>query len=300
MPRISAESDGSDDLRFQQKVWEGQSGLGGRRQTYRRERKAGLGLKVVVPLLLLAVAGYHVAKNTELGDDLSPPVTLKRQAISVAVPEAPLDFAPPSPARGKSAAASRAHTPESRAAEISEAALSVKPPSPSAERRKAPSSAEALAPAVAPAATLPPAHDFASGVAPLDTSQTAVVTTVEPKPLSPATPPLARIRITQSLACQVVEARQCISKQSVFTLNEHNNPHIWMNVRSQSLPHVLKHIYYHEGRKYAEIPLVIKYPHMRTWSNVTLQSPTRVGSWRVEIVTEDGHLLDQVMFRVTP
>ncbi len=299
MSKKNVEFDETDDPWFQQKVWELRSNLPGRRQTYRKKRKAGLGLKVLAPLLLLAAVGYHVAKNMELGDDQSPPVTLKKQAISVAVPQAPLaplDFAPPSSAQGKSATASRANPPESHAAEISETSLAVKAPSPAAELGKALSSAVALAPAVAPATTLPPAHDPASGGAPLDTPKTAVA----PKPSSPATPPSARIQITQSLACLEVEARQCIGDQSVFALNKNNNPHIWMDVRSQDLPYVLKHVYYHEDRKYAEIPLVIKYPRMRTWSNVTLQSPTRVGSWRVAIVTEDGNLLDQVTFRVTP
>ncbi len=293
MPIKSAEFDEIDDLL--------RSSLVGHGQTYRRKRKAGLGFKVLAPLLLVAAVGYYVAENTEIGDD-SPPVTLKKQAISVAVPQAApalLDFALPSSAQRKSADASRANPP-AHPAETSEASLSVKAPSQAAELGKALFSAEALAPAVVPATTLLPAHDPASAVVPLDTPKTAMVTAAEPKPSSPATPPLARNQITQSLACRVVEARQCIGDQSVFALNEHNNPHIWMDVHSQSLPYVLKHIYYHEGRKYAEIPLVIKYPRMRTWSNVTLQSPTRVGSWRVEIVTEDGKLLDQVAFRVTP
>ncbi|MCZ6677186.1 MAG: hypothetical protein O7E52_08045, partial [Candidatus Poribacteria bacterium] len=255
----NAEFDEIDDPRHQQKLWELRSSLLGHRQTYGRKRKAGLGFKVWVPLLLLATVGYHVAKNAGIRG-APPPLPLKKQAISVALPKAPLDFALLASAREVSAATNRASTPEFRAAETSAASLSVRVWSPAAERGKALSSAETLAPEVAPATTLPSAHGPTSGVAPLATPKTAVVTAAGSKPSSPATPPLSGIEIIQSLACLEVEARQCIGDQSVFALNEHNNPHIWMNVHSQSLPYVLKHIYYHEGRKYTEIPLVIKYP----------------------------------------
>jgi hypothetical protein len=290
------EYDGTNDVSFQQKRWERQTDLPFRRQSDWRKRKAGLGFKLLL-LLLVAVAGYYVTDNTRLGDDPLPQVTLKRQAILEAIPEAPLDVTPPSSAGEKSAATSQAQTTAFRAAELSGASLSVKVLSPAPVSEKARSSEEARVRAVSPPTTLLPAH----GPAPrLDTPKTTVVMAVAPKPLSSSTPPFADIQITQSLACLEVEARQCIGDRSVFALHEHNNPHIWMNVHSQSLPFVLKHIYYHEGRKYAEIPLAIKYPRMRTWSNVTLQSATHVGSWRVAIATEDGDLLEQVMFRVTP
>jgi hypothetical protein len=73
-----------------------------------------------------------------------------------------------------------------------------------------------------------------------------------------------------------------------------------MIVYSHKLPYVLTHVYYHEGRRYTEVPLAITYRRMRTWSRVTLQSPTQMGSWRVDIITDDGTVIDQVAFRVTP
>lgn len=289
----------ANDLRFQQKVGELRSNLTDRQQTYQRKRKVSLGIKVLAPLLLAAV-GYYVTRNTAFRDQLSPSVAPVKQEISATVPQTPLNVTLPSPARGKSAATSRANTPEPPTADIPEASLSVKTLPPVVEVGKALSSTETPAPAVAPTEILLPADVPTPDVAPLEIPKTAVVAVAGPEPSSPAPPPLAHIRIAQRLACLGVEARQCIGAQSVFTLNQHNNPHIWMDVRSQSLPYVLKHVYYHEGRKYSEIPLAIKYPRMRTWSNVTLQSPIHVGSWRVEIATEDGTVLDQVMFHVTP
>jgi hypothetical protein len=275
----------ANELRFQQKVGELRSNLTDRQQTYQRKSKVNLGIKVLASLLLAAV-GYYITENAALRDQPSPPVAPAKQEISAMVPQTPLNVTLPSPARGQSAATSRANTPEPPTASIPEASLSAKALSPVVEVEKVLSFAETPAPALVPAETLLPADVPTPGVALLEIPKAAVVVAAGPEPSSPAAPPLAHIRIAQ--------------RQSVFALNQHNNPHIWMDVRSQSLPYVLKHVYYHEGRKYFEIPLAIKYPRMRTWSNITLQSPTQVGSWRVEIVTEDGTVLDQVMFRVTP
>jgi hypothetical protein len=279
------EFDGTDEASFQRKQWELSSDLPSRRQRYWKRRKAGLGFKVLV-LLLVAVAGYYVTDNTQLGDGSWLPATLKRQTILEGI------------SKEKSAAASHANPPEPHAAVSSETSLSVNVPFPAAALAKARSSEEAIAPAVLPGEILPLAADPVSTVVPLIAPKDAVA--AAPQLSSPVTPPSVPVRITQSLACRSVEARRCIGKRSVFTLHEHNSPYIWMNVYSQALPYVLKHIYYHDGEKYVEIPLTIKYPRTRTWSNVTLQSPTHVGSWQVAIVTEDGDLLDQVKFQVVP
>lgn len=110
----------------------------------------------------------------------------------------------------------------------------------------------------------------------------------------------AQIRIGQSLSCRGVRAHQCRQPQSSFALHEHNQPHVWMVVYSQTVPHTLTHVYYHEDQKYCEVPLGIAHPRTRTWSRVTLDRPTHLGAWRVEIVAEDGEVLDRVAFRVSP
>jgi hypothetical protein len=37
---------------------------------------------------------------------------------------------------------------------------------------------------------------------------------------------------------------------------------------------------------------------MRTWSNITLKNPNFIGSWRVDIVTEEEAILVQKTFEV--
>jgi hypothetical protein len=106
-------------------------------------------------------------------------------------------------------------------------------------------------------------------------------------------------RIDQNLVCSGIKARNCIVRQSDFVLRNGQNPHVWMEVFSDSVPYLLKHVYYHEGRKYVEVPLTIKYSRMRTWSYITLKDLDQVGSWHVEIVAEDGTVLGRADFNVT-
>jgi hypothetical protein len=105
-------------------------------------------------------------------------------------------------------------------------------------------------------------------------------------------------RITQLLVCSGVKDRNCIVRHSDFVLRKGQNPHVWMEVFSDSVPYVLKHVYYHEGRQYVEVPLTIKYRRMRTWSFITLKDLDQVGSWHVEIVAEDGTVFGRAEFKV--
>lgn len=122
-----------------------------------------------------------------------------------------------------------------------------------------------------------------------------------------ATPPASSVgslsrygtRIAQNLVCSGVKGRNCDVPRSVFPLNKNRKPHAWMEVCSDSVPYKLKHVYYHEGRKYVEVPLKIEYRRMRTWSNINLKNSNFAGSWHVETVAEDGTILGRVDFKVT-
>jgi hypothetical protein len=132
----------------------------------------------------------------------------------------------------------------------------------------------------------------------METQETAGINSATPPPSSVGTLLPHRTRITQNLVCSGVKARKCVAPKSVFLLNENRNPHVWMEVYSDSVPYTLKHVYYHEGRKYVEVPLKIEYRRMRTWSYITLKDSPRVGSWHVDTVDEDGTVLGRVDFKV--
>ncbi len=144
--------------------------------------------------------------------------------------------------------------------------------------------------------------------APADTTPPKAVThiaakkTISSKPVESAEEKehLPTFHIAEIVTCKRVEKRTCISPQKKFSLHDDPTPVVWMDVRSEVSPFILKHVYYFNGKKYCEVPLTIKYSRMRTWSNVTLKYPENVGQWRVEINTSENEKLAQVEFEVTP
>jgi hypothetical protein len=285
----------ANDLRFRQKVEELRVHLASRQRTYARQRKIGLYLTVLGALVMVTAVGAYFLGNLVVRDQATPLVTSAQHAVATAPPEAPISVQSPTPARETAAGVSLTPAQAPPAAPLTEVPTAVAAPAPAAE-------VEPASPAVEPPVSAPAAPSLPTPVPstpPLRSPETAVVARGEPAPPAPALP-RADFRIARSLACLGVAARQCLGPQNVFALHEHNVPHVWMIVYSHKLPYVLTHVYYHEGRRYTEVPLAITYRRMRTWSRVTLQSPTQMGSWRVDIITDDGTVIDQVAFRVTP
>ncbi len=68
-------------------------------------------------------------------------------------------------------------------------------------------------------------------------------------------------------------------------------------VSATDTPTRIAHIWYHEGRQMAEIPLSIEGPRWRTWSSKRMIEDWK-GSWRVEAVDPDGKLLSSQTFEV--
>lgn len=109
-----------------------------------------------------------------------------------------------------------------------------------------------------------------------------------------------KIKFASIVICKGVRNRQYLDKTNVFHISEGVHPHIWMEVRSERQPFILKHVYYINGKKHCEVPLEIKYPRMRTWSYITLKNPDHIGQWQVNVTQEDGHILDRIHFEVIP
>lgn len=109
-----------------------------------------------------------------------------------------------------------------------------------------------------------------------------------------------KIKLASVVACKGVRNRQYLDETNVFHISETAHTYIWMEVKSEKQPFVLKHVYYFNGEKYCDVPLKIKYPRMRTWSYVTLKNPDHIGRWQVEVTGEDGEVLKQIRFEVMP
>ena len=119
-----------------------------------------------------------------------------------------------------------------------------------------------------------------------------------PPPSSAGSPSAHGEKIARKSVCSGVQDHECVAPLSRFSLDEQTKPYFWMEVHSDSVPYVLKHVYYREGRKYTEVPLEIRHPRMRTWSKITLNNPEQAGSWRVQIETEDGVVLGSGEFQI--
>lgn len=106
------------------------------------------------------------------------------------------------------------------------------------------------------------------------------------------------IQIAEMVSCTSVKDRQYASPQKTFSIKEGSTPVVWMKVLSDNPPFTLTHVYYVNERRYCEVPLTIRYTHMRTWSSITLSHQNQAGEWRVEVVTGNGRKLDQIKFTV--
>lgn len=68
-------------------------------------------------------------------------------------------------------------------------------------------------------------------------------------------------------------------------------------VKGADTPTHITHIWYYEGREMAQIPLSVHGPRWRTWSSKQILQEW-AGSWRVEAVDADGHVLSSQTFDI--
>ena len=108
------------------------------------------------------------------------------------------------------------------------------------------------------------------------------------------------VEISHLVVCGGVKDKQFISPKSVFSVSADPYAVVWMRVLSADPPFTLTHVYWLNGKRYVDVPLEIRYPHMRTWSRVTLDRQRQIGQWRVDVVNETGQMLDQIEFTVGP
>ncbi len=251
----------ANDLRFREKLKELRSGLDSRRQKNQDDGNPRIGLKAIIPLLIIVVfASYLTGKKVRSYQPVPKGVTDNLQNSNSG--QAPL-------------------VAQKTAVQIQH---------------------ETVVPEIEPL-TLSHVHNNLSAnisvisennepvkIAGDSSTDSIIPTAVPPLQYNP--------RISRLFTCSQVHARECVGEQSVFSLNEYRNPHVWMEVYSDALPYTLTHVYYHEGQKYCEVPLEIKFPRMRTWSYITLENTTQTGLWYVEIVAEDGTVLEDITFKV--
>ncbi len=149
-----------------------------------------------------------------------------------------------------------------------------------------------------------PAEPTESSKTPSSSEPAQTQTEIPKKAAEPQKSRVDGIRIAKILACRKVENKQYVAPDTEFSIQEGSRPEVWvwMDVRSDKnrLPYLLRHEYYFNDQKYAAVVLDVKYPRMRTWSNITLDHEKYAGDWRVEVVTADKEKITELRFTVTP
>ena len=68
----------------------------------------------------------------------------------------------------------------------------------------------------------------------------------------------------------------------------------WTKISADQAPTTVKHVWYADGKKEAEVPLDIKYTSTRTWSSKSVWP----GSWKVDVTDDKGTVLSSKEFTV--
>ena len=90
-----------------------------------------------------------------------------------------------------------------------------------------------------------------------------------------------------------VESRELVGEATEFDVSV-GRVYCWTKIVSETVPTTVKHVWYVDGVKAAEVALDVKYPSTRTWSNKVIGA----GKWRVEVVSEAGDVLASTDFMV--
>ena len=112
--------------------------------------------------------------------------------------------------------------------------------------------------------------------------------------------PSPGIQISHLVTCSGVREKQFVSPKSSFSLATDSFAMVWMRVLADAPPLTLTHVYSVNGAHYCDVPLKIPYRHMRTWSKVTINQKVHIGKWRVDVVAENGKVIERVDFTVVP
>lgn len=108
----------------------------------------------------------------------------------------------------------------------------------------------------------------------------------------PGPAPAAAVKVEKIVNASAVEKREPVGEAVSFAAGK---VYTWTKVTSENVPARIKHVYYKEGKKAAEIELAVNTSPCRTWSAKTVTP----GSWKVEVTDEAGNVLTSAEFTVT-
>lgn len=108
--------------------------------------------------------------------------------------------------------------------------------------------------------------------------------------------PTSGISIQEGVICLDIVDRTPIGTGDIFT-KEISKLFCFNKVVGAQKPTTITHLWYLNGLLQSKVSLSVNSASWRTWSSVTM-SPEKAGEWMVEIVSEDGVVLESIIFLV--
>jgi len=102
------------------------------------------------------------------------------------------------------------------------------------------------------------------------------------------------LKVDEMQFCMAVEARQPVGVDSAFS-NTFERIYCFTKITGAASEQKIMHVWYHENEERARIPLAVKSSPWRTWSSKKM-IPQWHGNWRVDILDENGHVLNSATF----
>lgn len=113
--------------------------------------------------------------------------------------------------------------------------------------------------------------------------------------VQPAQKPAApTVKVDKLVIAATVEDRIPKGEAATFP-GDTKNVFAWTRIVAESVPTKVKHVYYADGKRVAEVELAVNGSPYRVWSSKRV-SP---GSWKVEVQDENGDVLASSEFTVT-
>lgn len=108
--------------------------------------------------------------------------------------------------------------------------------------------------------------------------------------------PAPKISVVRATAALGIEQREPVNVGEHFVLAD-ERVYTYSEI-ADGKGTSIRHVYYHDGERTNEVILSVRSDRWRTWSYKTLLHG-REGDWRVDIVAQDGRVLESVHYTVT-
>jgi hypothetical protein len=105
------------------------------------------------------------------------------------------------------------------------------------------------------------------------------------------------MRVTRAVASSEVTNKNPTGLSDSFQWST-EKVYIWTMIECDQPPSSIRHVYYFKGQKANDVVLKVKSPQWRTWSYKTLLDKRYIGSWRGDITSAEGDVLQSVFFEV--